>query len=86
MSLEVLVATMFQTDYSLPEKMNIQSDAIIANQCERNEVVEFDFNGYRIKYLSFAERGVGLNRTTLLCVRLPTCVSWLMTIRFCGWV
>lgn len=66
MSLEVLVATMHQDDYSLPEKMNIQSNAIIGNQCDRNEISEIEFNGYRIRYLSFAERGVGLNRNNAL--------------------
>ena len=31
MDLQVLVATMNQREYSLPEKMNIRSDAIIGN-------------------------------------------------------
>jgi glycosyltransferase involved in cell wall biosynthesis len=66
MNLQVLVATMHQTDHSLLEKMNIQSDAIIGNQCDRNEIEEFDYKGNRIKYLSFAERGVGLNRNNAL--------------------
>jgi glycosyltransferase involved in cell wall biosynthesis len=42
--------------------MNIQSDAIVCNQCDRTEFTEFDYNGHNIKWLSFAERGVGLNR------------------------
>ena len=66
MNLQVLVATMHQNDYSLLEKMNICSDAIIANQCDRNEITEFDYNGHKIKYLSFSERGVGLNRNNAL--------------------
>lgn len=66
MNLQVLVATMNQNDYSLLEKMNIRSDAIIANQCDRNEIEEFDYNGHKIKYLSFSERGVGLNRNNAL--------------------
>ena len=66
MNVQVLVATMHQTDHSLLEKMNIQSDAIIANQCDRNEVEDFEWNGYKIRYLSFAERGVGLNRNNAL--------------------
>ena len=41
MTLQVLVATMHQTDHSLLEKMNIQSDAIVVNQCNRNEVERF---------------------------------------------
>lgn len=66
MRIQVLVAAMHQTDRSLPEKMNIKTDAIIGNQCDRNEVEEFEWNGHKIKYLSFAERGVGLNRNNAL--------------------
>ncbi len=63
---QVLVAAMHQTDHSLPEKMNLRSDAIIGNQCDRNEIERFEYNGHRITYLSFAERGVGLNRNNAL--------------------
>lgn len=66
MRVQVLIATTDQHDYSLLEKMNIQSDAIVANQCNRNEIVEFDYKGHRIKYLSFKEKGVGLNRNNAL--------------------
>lgn len=66
MKVQVLVASMYQTDFSLPEKMNINSDAIIGNQCDRNEVCEYEWNGHIIKYLSFNERGVGLNRNNTL--------------------
>lgn len=66
MSIQVLVATMGQKDHSLLERMNIQSDAIVANQCEKNEIEDFDYKGYKIKYLSFAEKGVGLNRNNAL--------------------
>lgn len=62
MSIQVIVATMHQKDYSLLDKMNIQSDAIICNQCDKTEFTEFEYKGYNIKWLSFAERGVGLNR------------------------
>ena len=34
MKLQVLVSCMHQQDYSLLEKMNIQTDAIIINQCD----------------------------------------------------
>ena len=62
MTLQVIIATMHQTDHSLLDRMNIQSDAIVCNQCDRNEVEEFEYNGHHIKWMSFAERGVGLNR------------------------
>lgn len=66
MKVQVLVAAMHQTDKTLLEKMNIQSDAIVANQCEHNEIEEFEWNGHKVRYLNFAERGVGLNRNNAL--------------------
>ena len=66
MKIQVLVATMHQTDHSLIEKMNIQTDAIVGNQCDRNEVEDFEWNGHKIKYLSFAERGLSKNRNNAL--------------------
>lgn len=66
MKIQTLVATMNQTDYSLIDKMNIATDAIFGNQCDRNEVVDFLHKDKKIKWLSFAERGVGLNRNNAL--------------------
>lgn len=66
MDLQVLVSTMHQQDYSIIEKMNIQSDAIIVNQCDRNEIEEFTYKGNKIKFISLNERGVGLSRNTAL--------------------
>lgn len=66
MSVEVLVAAMNQSDYSLLEKMNINTPVIVGNQCERNSVEKFEYNGHEVIYLNFAERGVGLNRNNSL--------------------
>ena len=66
MSTEVLIATMHQQDHALLEKMNISSAALVGNQCDRNEVESFVYNGNPVTYYSFAERGVGLNRNNLL--------------------
>ena len=66
LEIQVLVATTNQTDYSLLEKMNIQTQAIVGNQCSINQISEFDFKGNKIKWLSFNERGVGLNRNNAL--------------------
>ena len=66
MNIQVLVAAMNQTDHSLLEKMNIQSDVIVGNQCDFNSVENFDYNSHSAVYLNFAERGVGLNRNNAL--------------------
>lgn len=66
MKVQVLVATMNQNDYALLEKMNIRSNAIIGNQCNDNSITDFIWKGHKIKYLNFAEIGVGLNRNNAL--------------------
>lgn len=66
MNVQVLIATMNQTDHSLLEKMNIHTDAIVGNQCDRNEIENFKYDDRCIKWLSFSEKGVGLNRNNAL--------------------
>lgn len=63
---EVLVATMHQIDESLYNRMNLQTGAVIANQCDRNEYKEYFVNGTNIKMISTADRGVGKNRNLAL--------------------
>lgn len=62
MKLQVLVSTMHRTDHSLLDKMNIQSDAVVINQCDREETEEFTYNGHNIKWISVKDRGVGKSR------------------------
>jgi glycosyltransferase involved in cell wall biosynthesis len=66
MKVQVLVSAMHQTDHTLLEKMNIQTDAIVINQCDKNEFEEFQYEGKSIRFISFAERGVGLSRNNAL--------------------
>ena len=66
MKIQVLVAAMNQNDHSLLEKMNIQTDAIVGNQCDINKVEHFIWNNHDISYLNFNEKGVGLNRNNTL--------------------
>lgn len=66
MTLEVLVATMHQTDFSKIEEMNIHSDVIFANQADttRKDVLEFD--GHTATMITTDTRGVGVNRNIAL--------------------
>lgn len=66
MRIQVLVATMNQKNHMLVEKMRIKTDAIVGNQCTFNSIEEFRIGNQRIKYLNFAEKGVGLNRNNAL--------------------
>lgn len=64
--IQVLVAAMHQKDHQLLQKMNIQTDVIVGNQTDCDMVEKFDFNGLNATYLTFNERGVGLNRNNAL--------------------
>lgn len=64
--LQVLVATMHQTDLSIAQKMNIGCSAVIANQADREEVSVQAGEGGRLKMITTATRGVGLNRNIAL--------------------
>lgn len=75
MNIQTLVVTTNQNDKSLPEKMNLQTDAVIGNQCGREEITEFEYNGHRMQYVSTATRGVGINRNeTLMRAEGDICV------------
>ena len=64
--LQVLVATMRQSDMSIAEKMNIRCEAVIANQAGRNELTETVGEYGRVRMISTDTVGVGLNRNIAL--------------------
>jgi len=75
MTVEVLVATMHQKDYSILERMNISSDALIGNQCDHNSIDHITYKKHDVTFYSFAERGVGLNRNnTLMRSKADICI------------
>lgn len=66
MELQVLVASMHQRDFSLIDKMNIRTDAIIANQTSANGFEEKNYEFGSVTMISTQTRGVGLNRNIAL--------------------
>lgn len=66
MKIETLVAAIDQEDHGLAYKMNLQTDALIGNQCSHASVDTFYIRDKRIDYLNTTERGVGRNRNLLL--------------------
>lgn len=66
MTLEILVTTMQQSDFSIIEEMNIKSDAVIANQCNENNYREIAVVGKSIKMISTTSRGLSRNRNIAL--------------------
>lgn len=66
MKIQTLVVTVDQTDHSLPERMNLQTDAVIGNQCASDCVETLSYQGNRVTYYNTAQRGVGRNRNLVL--------------------
>ena len=60
--LEVLVTTMHQKDVSKYSEMNLQTDAVIANQADRENFEILDVNGSTVKFITTATRGLSKNR------------------------
>lgn len=66
MKIEILIATMHQKDYSLLDKLNLQSDAVVVNQCDRNSRNLFNYNNYDILWINSTERGLSRSRNMAL--------------------
>lgn len=66
MKIETLIVTMHQNDHSLVERMNVQTDALVGNQCQTHSMDTFYQNGHKVIYFNTNERGVGRNRNLLL--------------------
>lgn len=60
--LAVLVTTMNQTDISIYHQMNLQTDAVIANQADFEGFEEIEENGSRIRFVTKPQKGLSKNR------------------------
>ena len=66
MTLQILISCVNQDVQILPDKMNLECDAVIVNQCDSDGYEEFDYEGHRIQAYHMSDRGVGLSRNTVL--------------------
>lgn len=62
MKIQVVCPMMHQTDFSNVAKLNLQTDAVIANQADTNTKTEVTENGNSILMITTDTRGVSLNR------------------------
>ncbi|MBO4980360.1 MAG: glycosyltransferase family 2 protein [Lachnospiraceae bacterium] len=62
MSVEVLASVMNSSVETILSQMNLDSDAVIINQCDRFACEEREHNGHRVRFFSFPERGIGRSR------------------------
>jgi len=62
MKVQVLASVMNQSMEQIAKQMNLESDAVIINQCDRLGYEEMEYNGHRVCFFSFPDRGVGRSR------------------------
>lgn len=66
-SFEILCVTMGQNDFSKISEMNIHSNVVFANQCDKTSYDEIVFDeSHKAKMFSTTTRGVGINRNIAL--------------------
>lgn len=62
MRVEVLASVMNEEPMALLERMGLESDAVIINQCHRLGMEEIAYRGHQVRFFSFPDRGVGRSR------------------------
>lgn len=66
MVFQVLVSTMHQTDYSLLDTMNIQSDVVVINQHISDSRIDFNHGDNKVTWINSQERGLSRSRNLAL--------------------
>ena len=67
MKICVLISCMYQEDFSIIEKSNVQTDVVVINQCNNNNIQEFFFKNKQgkkcfAKVISTTEKGLSRSR------------------------
>lgn len=62
MRVQILAAVMNQNPEEIADRMRIDSDAVIINQCDRLGYEETEYKGHTLRFYSFPDRGVGRSR------------------------
>ena len=70
MTVELLISTMHQKDHSLLDRMKVNSDAVVINQCDQNGEQVLTHNGHRVLWINTTERG--LSRSRNMAIRNAT--------------
>lgn len=62
MKVQVLASVMNETMETIVNRMQLDSDAVIINQCDRLQAQEMEHQGHIVRFFSFPDRGVGRSR------------------------
>lgn len=66
LTLQVLIAAMNQTDFTLIHSMNMNADAVMANQTDNTSNGEFEIDNHNVLVINSALKGIAANRNLAL--------------------
>lgn len=66
MKIEVLLSTMHQKDFSILKKCNIRTDAVVINQCDKDNLIEGEAEYGYVRMINTTERGLSNSRNMAL--------------------
>lgn len=62
MKVQILASVMNQDLSEIADRMQLDSDAVIINQCDRLGYEEMEYKGHTLRFFSFPDRGIGRSR------------------------
>ena len=65
-NVEILLSVMHQNDCSIVTSMNLETDILIINQCDKNKYEENIYNGHKVRMIYTTERGLSRSRNMAL--------------------
>ena len=57
MKVQVLASVMQEEPLELAQRMRLESDAVVVNQCHRLGYEELEYRGHLVRFFSFPDRG-----------------------------
>ena len=76
MKLEILLSAMYLNGYDYINSLNIVSDCVVVNQCEKNTYQNVVDNNRYICYIESTERGLSKSRN--MAIRHATGDVWIL--------
>lgn len=64
--IQLLISTMHQKDHTLLDKMRVDSDAVVVNQCDCESQEQFEYKGHHIVWINSTQRGLSRSRNMAL--------------------
>lgn len=79
MKVTVLLSCMHEKDFSIVEKSNIQTDAVVINQCNEDGITEYEYlnkvgKECHVKFINTTERGLSRSRNMAIANAPRDCI------------